>query len=283
MNKKMMPWMETTVGALLLGIIGDVVYTLFIKTWLESHIQQALNIGWEILVVIFLSVILIRYKKVEDNLRLLGFENIYDQAEETILSGLQEARNSYWWFGTSAYYVLCDPKTRENHILTKPMTEFVFVTIDPECPSVVAAQARWGRQSKEETTERIRETKEWIRKLKERGINITWEGRSTTPTFRVTMVNKDKVFVSFYEEGKLGPECRQLALNAKGLLGQWFIQYVALSRLDAKQMRIEKMLTRYLFSQSPIMKTNLLEEMKKLCPDDNILDLENTINDIKPL
>ena len=279
--RKISPWVQTTLSALFLGIAGEIIYNLFIESWVKNHIPNIYNLGWVILVIIFLSVILVRYRIVENNLRALGFIQLYDQAEETIITGLKEAEKSYWWYGTSAYYVLCDPKTRENFILTKPMTEFVFVTIDPECSSVVASQAQWGHQTKEETTERIFETTERIKKLKEKGINIKWEGRSTTPSFRVVVVNKNKLFVSFYEEGKLGPECKQLELDVKGLLGQWLMQYVKLSRADETRIRIENALTRYLIEKSAISKQTLIETIKTLYPDYTMLDIELVINDFK--
>ena len=281
MKKRVSPWISTTLSALSLGILGDVIYTLFVENWLKNHVPDFYNFGWVILAVIFLLVILIRYRKVEKDLEMLGFIKQYDQAEETTTKGLEEAKNSYWWFGTSAYYVLCDPKTRENHILTKPLTEFVFVTIDPECTSVVASESNWAHQTKEETVERISETMERIKKLKEKGINIRWEGRSTTPSFRVIVVNKEKIFVSFYEEGKIGPECKQLELDAKGLLGQWFLQYVKFSRTDETRIRIESLLTRYIIEKSGYTKPMLIETIKTLCPDCTIADIELVASDFK--
>ncbi|MGD8455116.1 MAG: hypothetical protein PVF83_01940 [Anaerolineales bacterium] len=280
MKFKLEPWLKTILNAIILGLTGEALFTILLKTWLENHIPEAKNFGWAVLLIFFLAVLIYRYWKVENQLRLLGLLNIYDHAEETIIDGLKQANYSYWWFGTSAYYVLCDPKTREEHIITKPKTDFVFVTIDPECPSVVASQAEWGHQTIEDTTDNILETMENIRKVKERKINISWEGRSTTPTFRVVAINQEKVFVSFYEEGKLGPECKQLELDANSLLGEWFMQYVLLSRKDATRMRIERTLARYIFNNTNLSQEEILVYMKKTCPDDDVYIIERAIDEM---
>lgn len=214
-------------------------------------------------------------------LRKLGVVRLYNNAKETIDKGLQEAESSYWWLGTSAHYVLCNPDKQE-YIETKPRTEFVFITIDPECSAVLSDQALWEKQPKEDIADRITDTKKFINKLKGKKINISWEGHSTAPTFRIVIVNNEKVLVSFYEKEKLGPLCKQLEVAADGLLGQWFIQFFEKSRSTARRMRIERILGRLLYKKAKVKKTKLLlDELKKLCPPgEDANRLEQIINDL---
>jgi hypothetical protein len=48
-------------------------------------------------------------------------------------------------------------------------------------------------------------------------------------------------------------------------------------------MRIDRMLERLLFSKANINKVDLLEDMKVLCPDDDVYSLEQAIEDLRPV
>lgn len=263
--------------AIILGIAGDLIYTLFFERWAEKNTPYSESIGEIILIVIIFIVVLVQAIITQIKIRELGVIKIHEQAEQTIATGLESANSCYYWLGTSAYYVLCDPKTREQQILPRPHASFIFITLDPECPSIIASQAEWSHTSVDETTDRINESRSKIKKLRNRGLDIVWEGRSTTPSFRVVIVNQKKVFVSFYEKGKKGPQCKQLELDAGGILGQWFLQYFENERADATRMRIERTLTRYLFSKANIEKLELLAALKRLCPEDENKNLEHVL------
>ncbi|MEP7338574.1 MAG: hypothetical protein ABI977_12620 [Acidobacteriota bacterium] len=185
----------------------------------------------------------------QDSLSTLGVKQIYNRANDTTLIGLQEAEASYWWYGMSAYYVLCSPELEEEHIEKKPETEYLFITIDPDCSSAIKAQAAWQKRDIKEVIYRINSTRDHITRLKEKGVNITWECHSSFPTFRIIAINKKKIFVSFYEQGKTGPEAKQIELDAKGLLGYWFLNYFEKSRYDARRIKLNRKISRYLYKE----------------------------------
>lgn len=280
MDRKFLVWLKPTLWAIVLGVVSNIAY--WILTIYMKNLKLDYRVGIFAFVVACLLVTTFQSIKYHYLLRELGVIRTYDKAKETTQEGLQEATESYWWLGTSAYYVLCTPHTREQYIETKHLTDFVFVTVDSECPAALSEQAQWERRSEDEVAERIAETKKVVHKLRQKGVNIAWEGHSTFPTFRIVIVNRKKVLVSFYERGKLGPDCKQLALEANGLLGQWFVQFFEKSRSAANRMRIERRLGRLLFSKANIDKNKLLEELKILCPEDDVNRLEQVVEELTP-
>lgn len=215
-------------------------------------------------------------------IKKLGVTSFYEEAEESTRRGLESAKTDYWWLGTSAFYVLVSARVQEQTIERKRDTDFLFITVDPDCPAAVAAQAHWQKVGESEVIGRILETKGTIERLAAKGVNIKWECHSTFPTFRVVIVNRKKVLVSFYEQGKLGPEGEQLELDADGLLGKWFILFFEKSRADAKRMSIGRKAIRLLLKDTKIDKDALLAELEKRHPDVEKPTLRHIVDELKP-
>jgi hypothetical protein len=189
------------------------------------------------------------FKKFRDAHSMLsqaGIVGFHRKAEETIESGLNAATHSYLWLGTSANYVVGrNQRLVHNSIETKIDTKFLFITLDPADLPAVSAQTKWqmpegmsGNDLHEETDDmrrRICETRDVLARIHRHRPNVNWEGYGRIPTFRVFIVDDSKLFVSFYEKGKRGPDCAdQLELRADSILGRWFMQFVEKSRIDAK-------------------------------------------------
>jgi hypothetical protein len=246
--------------------------------WILSLYIKKLKLSLNAAIIIFLFacfiVAIVQALKYYYLLKKLGVTKIYNKAEETTMKGLQDADQSYQWLGTSAYYILCTPHTREKYIEPNRRTNFLFITLDPESSTSLSEQAKWQNTTKNKLAKRINETKDHIDELSQEGVNISWEGHSTFPTFRIIIIDKKKVFVNFYEEGKFGPQCEQLAIRVDGLLGQWFTQFFDKSRLLAKRMRIEKILGRLLFKKANISKDELKGILSKLCQDESVEHIE---------
>jgi hypothetical protein len=269
--------LKPAIWAIVLGVVSNGVY--WILTIYINKLKPNVNIAIITFLIACLVVALFQLFKYNYLLKKLGVITIYDKAKDTIIKGLQEADYSYCWLGTSAYYVVVNPELRDE-IEKKRKTDFPFITIDPECSAVLSEQAKWEHCPEDEIAWRIAETKKSIQVLNQKGIRISWESHSTFPTFRVVIINRKKLLVSFYEEGKLGPDCEQLEIKASGLLGQWFIQFFKKSRSLASRMRVEKYLARLLFKNTEISKDKLLEELRILCPDENTNCLKQVLDDL---
>ena len=272
MNGKFKVFFEPVLWAIISGVVANGIF------WILTLYIKKLRLNLYAVIIIFLFacfiVAIVQALKYYYLLKKLGVTMVYNKAEETTLKGLQEADQSYQWFGTSAYYVLCTPLIREKYIEPNRRTNFLFITLDPESSASLSVQAKWQNSPEMRLAKRINETKAFIEELSQDGVNISWEGHSIFPTFRIVIINKKKVFVSFYEEGKLGHKCEQLAIKADGLLGRWFAQFFDKSRLLAKRMRIEKILGRLLFKKANISKDELKEILRKLCQDESVEHIE---------
>lgn len=88
------------------------------------------------------------------------------------------------------------------------------------------------------------------------------------------------MFVSFYEEGKAGPDCKQIELAAHSLLGRWFVQFFEKSRLDFARMRVERALGRYLIEQLGTSKEDLLKKAQSLCPNEKLDLVESVVSEL---
>lgn len=272
MNGKFKVILKPVLWAIISGVLGNGVF------WILTLYINKLKLSLKAIIIIFLFacliVAIVQALKYYYLLKKLGVTMIYNKAEETTLKGLQEADQSYQWFGTSAYYVLGTPHIREKYFEPNHRTNFLFITLDPESSASLSVQAKWQHSPKIKLAKRIKETKGFIEELSQEGVNVSWEGHSIFPTFRIVIINKKKVFVSFYEEGKLGHKCEQLAIKADGLLGRWFGQFFDKSRLLAKRMRIEKILRRLLFKKANISKDELKEILRKLCQNESVEHIE---------
>lgn len=276
-----------TIMAIVCGIFANIIY------WILTTCLKNLKLSISTVIIIFLlaclSVAICQLLKYYYLLRDLGVVGLHNKAEETILKGLQEANYSYKWLGTSAYYVLCTPRNIEKYIKPQTKTDFLFITIDPECSMILSSQAEWAHIHENDLCERIINTKNIIQKLNEQKVRITWEGHSTFPTFRIVIINDKKVLVSFYEKGKLGKDCEQLEIKCEGLLGQWFIQYFEKSRKLANHMKKEreisglqqKIIHFLLCKIKTIMnKDELLNALGNLYKEENFRSIERIIDDL---
>jgi hypothetical protein len=273
-------WLKTSLAAVILGLAANTIYDLTLRKLLEGRGQLVVDSGLLVFLGVFLLLLVLSALQAQWRIGTLGIQRVNKTARDSIEKGLKEATTSYWWLGTSAYYVLCNPDTREQYLNSKPSTDFLFVTVDPDCPAAVTAHSLWEHKPKDEIVDRINETKAKIEKLQQRRINISWEGRSTLPTFRVVIVNGRRVFVSFYEEGKAGPDCRQIELAANSMLGRWFVQFFEKSRLDFARMKIERTLARRLIQRLGISKEDLLKEAQSLCPNEKSDLIESVVSEL---
>ena len=141
----------------LLGVLASVLanFTYLLIIRLGTKWQPDYRIS--ILLILSAMLIVSIWEAVRSRraLRHLGYLRIYAEAKETTEKGMREAKTSYSWLGTSSYYVICSPQTRESFIEGKPRVDFLFMTIDPECTAVVKDQAAWERRKEEEVVERI--------------------------------------------------------------------------------------------------------------------------------
>jgi len=260
------------------GILANASY--YVLTYLVKKWQPDIKIALIIMLVSIMVVLLLMLFDRKRVLKHLGFINIYQQAHETTQQSLQDVKSSYWWLGTSAYYVLCSPQTTESYIESKKRVEFVFMTIDPNCKTIVSEQANWERIDEKEMVRRIEDTLKTIERLKNKDVKIKWESYSISPSFRIIIVDGNKILVSFYEPGKLGPQCEQLELDANSLLGSWFIHFFNKTRASAKRMRTERDLLSILIENVPISKPVLVDKLRRLNPD---LDDKNVLQMIDDL
>ena len=230
-------------------------------------------------VMALLTSIWIAGKK-QSMLDRLGAVRIYQEADETTKPVYPRSRPLPWWLGTSAYYVLCPPRARDPTSKPRKTLSLLFVTIDPDCRAAVSEQALWEVQDEAKVVENIRETKKVIERLAEKGLNIQWEGHPTPPTFRIIVVNKRKVLVSFYEPGKTGPECEQVELNTTGLLGRWFMLFFERSQISARRMRSDRALASLLIDKVPTSRAGLIRELIETCPHQDEKVLTQLVDDL---
>ncbi len=156
---------------------------------------------------------------------ILGIRRYYRRAEEPTLKRMAEAKKSYKWLGTSAFYVIGDGKVQDLIIDKKKGVKFQFLTLDPDCDSLIEKHASWQEVEKQDLKERIEKTRGEIQFLQRHDIDIEWWKLGQLPTFRVVIIDDETVLVSFYEKRRRGPESMQLELSADGLLGRWFRWY----------------------------------------------------------
>jgi hypothetical protein len=216
----------------------------------------------------------------EELLSRLGVRELNVSGWEPTIDAINDAEESYWWLGMSGFYVICSPFNQVRVIEQKPQIDFVFVTVDPDCSSVVTEQATWQHREVDEICSRLIDVKNSIDRLAKKGVNIVWECHSSLPTFRVVIVDKKKVLVSFYEKGKLGPEGEQLELDAGGLLGRWFVQFFEKARADAKRMRILRKAASILAGSKPLNSDHLVQELHKTFPDEDVSTIRRFVGEL---
>jgi len=270
---------------ILLSILCGVVAGFLVKVC--ESVFPILKVDLKEIIIIALTVTLVlviyRFRSFMIRYRELGIVNLHNTGEERSLEGLKEAEEKYYWLGTSAYYVICDPAKQEDYFSNKKETEFLFITIDPKCISAISEQSNWEKLDTNDLVNFIKNTKQTIENLKKKHVNIKWEGHNVFPTFRIVIIDNKKVLVSFYEKGLRGSRGKQIELSSDSILGRWFTIFFQKTRLENIRHRIIKDILIEMNSACNLEAEKLISNLKSKFNNDQKLRpemIENIVNEI---
>lgn len=269
---------DTWQKSLSIGVGSSLIAS--IVWWMVTLLIPAITFDYKVLLfVALLGVAMVAASRYYLLTRRLGIIEVRATAKEEAGQRVGEARKSYYWVGATAYYVVCDPRVRDKYLENNKNAEFLFITVNPECEPVVAAQAEWEHCNQRAFLDHIKETRANIERLREMGVRIKWEGHSFTPTFRVIIIDGQKVLVSFYEKDKLGTECEQLQLQADSTLGRWFIQWCDKTRSEATRRAKEASAVNALLTGIPV--EELRQALRRLSTDEQSLVLQQLAEEMR--